>query len=239
MKAAEQYGNLAARHAYERVRPGGKHVPSTKDLEQARSLAHGALLQLRAVASTRPTPETLSLVGSACKRLVMIEQMMAGEAPRAAVATHLAEMLQSYEHAARLARDGDAKDWFYPAQNVLAAEVRQRLLDAKAPEPRPGLRKEIEHQLRKGLDKDRVGWSRLGLIELKLHDALLADSATGLEAVMRSHAELYKTLPAPRVWATVADQVDFLTGGPAAARGKGSAMSKLVALARSFAEQDA
>ncbi len=239
MKAAEQYGNLAARLAYEQVRPGGKRVPSTKDLAQAQSMAHGALLQLRTVATSRPTPETLSLVGSACKRLVMIEQMMAGEPARAAVAAHLAEMLQSYEHAARLARDGNAKDWFYPAQNLLAAEVRQRLLDAKAPEPRALLRKEVEQQLRKGLDTDRDGWNRLGLIELRLHDALLADSATALEAIMRSHAELYKTLPAPRLWATVADQIDFLAGGPAAARGKGSAMSRLVALVRSFAEQDA
>jgi tetratricopeptide (TPR) repeat protein len=234
MRAAERFGNLVARHAYGLVRPGtgkGTKAPTPARLAEVRQMALKASGHLEGLARAKPSFERLNLLASAYKRLVMIEQLMGAAMANEAVA-HLARMVEVYGQAADLAKTNDKLDWFYPAQNLLAAQVRRALADPRAPAPDAALRQAIIEDLDRRAENDKAGWALVGQAEMALHGALLDRSAQGPARIAKAldgFVKLHERLPAAPVWGSVSDQLDFLLGKPA------PALAAVVERVRAFA----
>ena len=141
-KAAEELGNQLARRGEARADP----VAARRDIEEA-------IARLSKLVEIQPTAEREALLGSAYKRLVMIEgrQVEAASAPagtgrgrkrgKAAAATVAAERLAAlramalhYGNAERLARAANADNLFYPAKNGISAELRLAFLERRPAE---------------------------------------------------------------------------------------------------------
>jgi tetratricopeptide (TPR) repeat protein len=234
MRAAERFGNLVARHAYGLVRPGtgkGAKVPTADKLASTRQTAMKALEHLEGLVRAKPSFERLNLLASACKRLVMIEQLM-GAAMADDAAKHLGRMVQVYGQAADLAKADPKLDWFYPAQNLLAAQARLAHADPQAPAPDAAQRQAIVADLDRRAENDEVGWALVGRVEMDLHAALLDRSAQGQARIanaLDAFVKLHERLPAAPVWGSVSDQLDFLLGKPA------PALAAVVERVRAFA----
>jgi hypothetical protein len=175
-----------------------------QDIAQARQ----ALEALLAVA---PTLERESLLGSACKRLVLVERA-AGDA--AAEARALADMATHYGRAEAIALQQGQPESFYPALNLLAADwLRGQPLDVqRAQRTRESLQ-------RKRFD-DPDFWSVAGLPELAVIEALDAGKlAAALPDIDATLADLHARAGSPWLWASLADQLGFILGGARIARG--------------------
>lgn len=232
LRAAERFGNLGARQAWQLVRPGtgrrGKR-PGAPQLAASRNMALKAAQHLETLVSAKRNVERLNLVASAYKRLVMIEQQM-GPKESEAAREHLVRMVEVYGDAAQLAKDDPKLDWFYPAQNLLAAQVRRARADPAAPAPDAKLRQAILEDLDRRAASDKTGWAQVGRIEMDLHAALLdGGNRAEAERALDAFVKLHERLPAPAVWKSVSDQLDFLLGEPE------PALAELVDRVRAFA----
>ncbi|MDL2338411.1 MAG: CHAT domain-containing protein, partial [Pseudomonadota bacterium] len=142
IKASEQWGNLRVRQAWLKVDEAAtalRQLSGVKGREAAeqearahlatvaraaRSAVLSALELLDQLVALQPTMERHSLCGSAHKRLAMIAQAAGPSSENdAARQQALHQMLACYEAAERMGRDAGMLDWYYPAQNRLAAEV--------------------------------------------------------------------------------------------------------------------
>jgi hypothetical protein len=221
VRAEEKYQNLQARQAFsDAVRRAG-----TRASARARDAALQALAGMEALVERSPTLERLSLLGSACKRLALIDRA-AGDA--AGERQHLGASLAAYRRAAeRSATEGDG-EYFYPGLNCLALHIVLGLGERKARGSAPAdevaqwwERSTASLQARSQRSPDF--WSQVGLVEIELYRAIdarrLAPSKVALQAAW---AELHARLDHPGWWGSVADQGDLVLsayrqGAPAAA----------------------
>lgn len=211
VKSAEQRANLLARRAWARVDTATSAQQRARAIAAARqdiAEARQALLALLAVA---PTLERESLLGSACKRLALVERA-AGDA--AAETRALAAMATHYGRAETIALQQGHAESFYPALNLLAADwLRGQPLDVqRAQRTRESLQ-------RKRFD-DPDFWSVAGLPELAVIEALDAGTlAAALPDIDATLADLHARAGSPWLWASLADQLGFILGGARIARG--------------------
>ena len=180
-----------------------------------------ALRTLEALVAVAPTVERESLLGSACKRLALLEGLARQDGARRRAAARMAE---HYARAEALALQAGLSDAFYPALNLLAAE-----LVAHGNSPRwPGFDAERLRRVRENLERKRRDdpdfWSVAGLPELGVYEALAARNLhTQLPGLLAAYEELHRRAGTPWMWASVADQLDFVlsqqvSGGSAHAR---------------------
>ena len=122
LKVSEQLGNLCARQAWETVDQACKQNGrvSAEELSKARTEIEAARDHLERVVAVQPSIERESLLGSAWKRLALVEAI-AGR-PRDELAA-IASMQASYAKAEARARDSHHPELFYPALNRMAAEL--------------------------------------------------------------------------------------------------------------------
>jgi CHAT domain-containing protein len=240
LRAAEQLSNQYARRAWKRVEAlkadaaGNGPVPAEAraTLATARTDIAQARDDLGALVRMQPSIERHSLIGSACKRLAMLERRAAElEGAWAGVATDaaaqalarkqqglavaaerraLAAMAHAYGQSEQLARaQGDAR-LYYPASNGLAA----RLVGLRRPEDCAGfvaslapVRAEVEAQIADGADF----WKVACRIELDLYQALaLGRLAQDLDAIDALVTDLQRRVPARNNWETLLDQARFV-----------------------------
>jgi tetratricopeptide (TPR) repeat protein len=205
LKACEQFENLRARQAWQTVAEG---QPTKAALAAARKGIVHAIERLRSLADRHATVERCSLIGSACKRLAMLEQR-AGDAAAARAALDAAA--GAYGQAEVLATNAGSSELFYPALNRMALE----LVVHGGEKGWPGLDAARTLAVRRSLEQrtqtDPDIWSYIGQIEVELYEALAAGRlATSQASLAEGYANIHARLGAARVWRTVADQARFV-----------------------------
>jgi CHAT domain-containing protein len=206
MRAQEQLGNLRARRAWDRVRDA-KDAQLAAVAATSRAELMQAVRELSLLANLLPTLERHSLVGSAHKRLALLESRLGDAAGEAA---QLDAARTAYRSASTLAVQDASPELFYPAMNelaidlVLQAAARRATLDTVLLE---GSRRSLQHKAQ----HDPDFWCYAGLIEIDLLQAL-ADRqlAAAADRLLDRYAELHTRVGSRGYWTTVADQGHFL-----------------------------
>jgi hypothetical protein len=240
VKSSEQLANLRARMAWDRLQAAlhTKTKAAEQDalIRQGRDDIRSALNILEALVTVAPTIERESLLGSACKRLAMLEGV-AGQ--RAAEAAAIAHMAEHYGKALTLATQQTHPQLFYPGLNLLAAELlahrQARNWGGFDSEPVQHVRESLERKRR----EDPDFWSVVGLPELGVYEAL-ADRqlAARLPRILQAFDDLHNRAGTPWLWASVADQLDFVLSRFNAGTGaEAAAAQELTEVLRRYAQR--
>ena len=237
-KAAEQLGNQLARRGEADADAGH----GRRDIDEAIAL-------LQQLTDMQPTTEREALLGSAYKRLVMVEGRAPKDAPaarsrsrrraaRAAAGDRLAAlraMALHYGNAERLARQSDASNLFYPAKNGISAELRLAFLERRPAELALERIEAVRESLERAATERPDFWAVVGQIELRVLIALASQQLAGEAPVLVDEFQSLKArVPAPGMWDSVHSEARFTLEpylGIASAAEKKAATALLDALA--------
>ena len=211
-KAAEELGNQLARRGESKSDP----VAARRDVEEA-------IARLGKLVEIQPTVEREALLGSAYKRLVMIEgraDVATGKGQRARarrVSTVPAERLVAlrnmalhYGNAERLAREANADNLFYPAKNGISAELRLAFLERRPAELAVERMRAVQESLARAATERPDFWSVVGQIELRVLEAVAAQQlATRSTALLAEFKDLKTRVPARSMWDSVHSEARF------------------------------
>ncbi|HEV7578456.1 MAG TPA: CHAT domain-containing protein [Caldimonas sp.] len=242
-KAAEELGNQLARRGESRADPAA----ARRDIEEA-------IARLAKLVEIQPTAEREALLGSAYKRLVMIEGRQADAAAQsrrargrgrgrgAAAASTSSERLAAlramalhYGNAERLAREANADNLFYPAKNGISAELRLAFLERRPAELAVDRMRACQDSLARAASERPDFWSVVGQIELRVLVAVAAQKLAGEStALIAEFSDLKARVPARTMWDSVHSEARFTLEpylGIASAAEKRAAGALLAALA--------
>ena len=216
MKTNEQLQNLRARLAWQTV---AGVAPTAAALKTGRAGIQKAIAQLQSLADGHPTVERLSLLGSARKRLAMLEQR-AGDADAARRALDAAAA--AYGQAETLAAGTASSEIHYPALNRMALELVIHGAD-------PGWQgldavrtQAARDQLLRRAQSDPDFWSAVGQVEIELYAALAQRRLAAVSAGLAdAYADIHARVSSAKPWRTVADQARFVLE-PVLARAQGA-----------------
>lgn len=265
MRAAEQLANVRSRLGWEIVDQATRHVDEMKKRERAggstgkarlatrraradaeRSLREAvrradelieqALALLAKLLSVEETMERNTLVGSAYKRRALVD---AAGGRQKRIRSDLEQMRDRYRQAQVVGRQSGAADLYYPASNLLAADVALNAGTARWRGLDPETVGIVQKSLTAKSASDPDFWSVAGEIELRQYRALarktLASEHTHLD---KAYQDLHKRVTATRMWASIYDTAALVLPNYAA-RATGAekaAANELLAQVRSFAQ---
>jgi len=216
LKSNEQLENLRARLAWQTV---AGVAPTTAALKAGRSRIQGAIERLRSLAERQPTAERLSLLGSACKRLAMLEQR-AGDASAARRALDAAAT--AYGQAETLAAAAASNELYYPALNRMALELVIHGADPGWKGLDAARTQAARQNLLRRAQDDPDFWSAVGQVEIELYAALAQRRlAATSAAIADAYADIHARVSSAKSWRTVADQARFVLE-PVLARAQGA-----------------
>jgi hypothetical protein len=223
IKAAEQLGNqqvrAAARTALQQVQrltALRRNPPaSAEDLASAKAVVDesrrtmlDAIKLLKTLVTIQPSMERKSLLGSAYKRLALVEAA-AGRKSNEMVA--IERMKAYYAEAEQLGRDGSVADIFYPALNHLMADLAVHAGTPGWPGLSPLSVETVRNSLAAKVRDDPDFWSVVGETELRLYEALSGGTlATERAQIERELTDLAGRVAATRLWGSVHDNARFL-----------------------------
>jgi CHAT domain-containing protein/pimeloyl-ACP methyl ester carboxylesterase len=195
-KAAEQLGNQL-------VRRGERQL----DAAAARKDIQEGIAQLARLAAVKPTLERESLLGSAYKRLTMVE-WRAGRSGDAKKALDKAAL--HYAEAEAIADKQRADNLYYPAKNAISAQVRAAFLNERLPEFAEGRMKAAADSLAKAATDKPDFWSVAGQTELQMLAALAKGQLASAEAELIAALRLLKArVPSVQMWDSVYNEAQF------------------------------
>ncbi|MBH2042030.1 MAG: CHAT domain-containing protein [Comamonadaceae bacterium] len=195
-KAAEQLGNQL-------VRRGERQL----DAAAARKDIQEGIAQLGRLAAVKPTLERESLLGSAYKRLTMIE-WRAGHKDKAQAA--LDEAVRHYAVAEAIAARQGADNLYYPAKNGISAELRAAFLNKRLPDLAADRMKAAADSLAKAATDKPDFWSVVGQTELMMLAALAKGQLASAEPVLTTALRALKErVPATQKWDSVYNEAQF------------------------------
>ncbi|MEO8524790.1 MAG: CHAT domain-containing protein [Caldimonas sp.] len=212
-RAAEQLGDQLAR----RGEASADAVRGRHDVEEA-------IDRLKRLVEMQPTIEREALLGSAYKRLVMIEGRAAdhaspvtdkGRRRRAAAASSdrlsaLRAMAFHYGNAERMARQSNADNLFYSAKNGISAELRLAFLERRPTELALDRIDAVRESLARAANDRPDFWAVVGEIELRLLIALAAQRLAGdAPELVGAFENLKARVPAPGMWDSVHSEARF------------------------------
>ncbi|MGH6611776.1 MAG: tetratricopeptide repeat-containing protein, partial [Burkholderiaceae bacterium] len=210
LKASEQLGNLSVRHACEAVdqalRKDGKI--SAAQLTKARKQIGDAHQLLERLVALQPSIERWNLLGSAWKRLALIEAI--AKRPRNEV-TAIGKMRESYAKAEALARDTDHSKLFYPVSNRMAAELVLNLRKPSWEKFDPAKVNEVRKSLATKARDDPDFCSVAGFTELRMYTAIADRTlAAELPQIEDELEDLFTRVSVPSMWSSIVDQASFV-----------------------------
>jgi pimeloyl-ACP methyl ester carboxylesterase/tetratricopeptide (TPR) repeat protein len=215
IRAIEQWANVTARLALQTAERLGDGTDTSsplvdRDLEEPIARIDEALARLNQLIAIKPTAERESLLASTYKRKALVARM-ANEAQ--AESDAVKAMRHHYEEAASLSEESGGKDYFYPAMNVLAADL---VLHAGKTDW-TGFDASFLGKLRSRLSAQVAAapdfWTIANQIELRLYEALArGDLNRERRAIERQYDDLYRRISARRMWQSVYDQAIFVLG---------------------------
>ena len=214
VKANEQLANLGARQAWGRLeaagRNGAKPAALKALIEQGRTDIRQAIAILDALVTLSPTVERASLLGSTWKRMARLEGM-AVPAAASAKAHAIDCMAEHYRRAEAMALHSGEADLFYPALNLVAAELLARGRHRQWPGFGAARLQRVRQSLERKLREDPDFWSVVGLPELSVYEALANHTlAAQLPNILSSFEDLHQRAGTGWMWASVADQLGFV-----------------------------
>ena len=259
MKAEEQLLNLRAREAWAQAQlaesteavkgrkdaeggtKGGvkgsvKNGTNGSDAVAQRGVLLTAVTALHELAQRRPSAERLSLLGSAWKRLALLERA-AGSAHRQDEQRALLAARAAYLQADALAAPMGEGERAYPLANVWALSLCLPGADTAFGEAD---RKALRAALKSKAAISPDFWSQVGQVETDMLEAAsLGQLAARRKMLQHGFVDLHAMYRAQRDWSSVADQASLVLGPRAKGRGpEAQAAAELLALLRSHAEQD-
>lgn len=193
LRAAEQLGNLLARRAEKR--------------SDAQGIRDG-IAQLERLIAMQPTIEREGLLGSAYKRLTMVE-WAAGHNVEAQAA--LDGATRHYGASEAMARKAGVDNLiFYPAKNGISCTLRAAFIAKHLPALDSSRVKAVRDPLHQVASDEPDFWSVVGLSELLILEALaqgrLAAAEPGVSASLR---DLKARVPAAWMWDSVYNEAQF------------------------------
>jgi hypothetical protein len=226
LRSTEERYNLQARQAWEDVaqrqtqlqalqhsdHPAQDRLQEAESaLQQAAGQARGSLEEalqgLELLVALQPTAERQNLCGSACKRLAQAMSLAQPEAADGAVEAIQRKMVEHYSKAYQLARKEPGAPSFYPAMNLLAAQLSAGQADGEPP-PQEVLALASEYHQRQP-----DFWSAAAVIEVTAWKALLQEKLhEQLPALLAAFDDLHDRVHDPSKWRSVHDQARFVVG---------------------------
>ncbi|MBK7664677.1 MAG: CHAT domain-containing protein [Sterolibacteriaceae bacterium] len=219
---SDRYANAAARRAEQLLLParsatvsGKARRPDATARQTALDLCNFAVDLLARLLRFKPTVERYSMMGSAQKRLALLQT--GHEARR----QFLRQMAFAYSMAARLAREAGATDDPYPLINAWTALIvlgwqGGRLAAADLPpatleQGLPRIEATIPARRRSSDFWERAVAGDCALLRLiARHDEANATGGPDIEAVARAYLDAAKIAVGPREWNSVLSQIDIL-----------------------------
>ena len=213
-RAAEQLGNELAQR--------GEKIA---DAAQARRCINEGIAQLERLVALQPTQDRESLLGSAYKRLAMVEgRQPAPEKNRAAELKALHSMVQHYAAAEALARQNQAANLYYPAMNGLSAELRLAWLQHRAPKIDEQRLAEVRHSIEQAARERPDFWCVVGQTELRLLQAVAQGQLAAVaDDLLQAFGDLKLRVSSSSPWDTVYAQARFTLEAYQAAASVGEA----------------
>jgi hypothetical protein len=223
VRAVEQCANFRVRLSGERwealrAAPGKAKAAGRRELERE---IENAIRELDLISQRAPTPERLSLLGGACKRLAWVRE---DATPRLEALVNMANYYkQAHEldkKRAAMERSGDATLDPYPFTNWATARVLASLLDAEQDDAwRASLEDDCRHMIQIARERNEARpnfWD--GAAEADCELVLLlartgarakaaADAATRIATLYRNAA---RRGASPREYASVREHLDFI-----------------------------
>lgn len=195
-KAAEQLGNQLVRR--------GERQP---DAATARKDIEEGIAQLGRLAAVKPTLERESLLGSAYKRLTMIE-WRAGRKSEAKKA--LKDAIWHYGVAETIAVRQGADNLYYPAKSGISAELRAAFLAKRLPDFADDRMKAAADSLSKAATDKPDFWSVVGQTELNMLAALAKGQLASAEPAFTTALRTLKArVPSLQMWDSVYKEAQF------------------------------
>jgi CHAT domain-containing protein len=221
-KTLEQLSNIRIRHAFEVV----TGLKAETQRQTAPAATPGARKRLReAIASARSTikdemelleqltefqetPERQNLRGSAMKRLAMLE---VGERRAAAARRAVKAMARYYAQGLKIGRERGASDLFYPATNLMAAEIFLNAGNARW----KGVPAKLLAEARASLEKKNASrpdfWSLIAEGEIQLYEAVARGNLPARRtAIERAFKDVFKRSQGNTQWKSVLDTTRFV-----------------------------
>lgn len=195
-KAAEQLGNQFVRRG-ERQLDG---AAARRDIQEG-------IAQLERLAAVKPTLERESLLGSAYKRLTMVE-WRAGRKDKAQTA--LDDAVRHYAVAEAIAARQGADNLYYPAKNGISAELRAAFLNERLPDFADDRMKAAADSLLKAATDKPDFWSVVGQTELMMLEALAKGQLASAEPALTTALRALKArVPSQQMWDSVYNEAQF------------------------------
>jgi hypothetical protein len=195
LRAAEQYGNLSVRDAERRGDAAG---------------IRAGIAGLERLAAVQSTIERENLLGSAWKRLSMVEWCDKKTDRKKAARDALTQTLACYRKVEEMARRAGALALHYPAKNVLAAEICEALMQERMPVIDAARFAAVGDALQRAATQAPDFWSVVGQTELLLLQALAEGRLAAAQAgAMASLLDLKGRVAAPLKWDSVANEARF------------------------------
>ena len=198
-KAAEQLGNQLVRRGERQA----DTAAARKDLEEG-------IVQLKRLAAVQSTIERESLLGSAFKRLTMVEWRADSEDKKKKAQKALNAVITHYGIAEALASKQRADNLYYPAKNGISAELRAAFLEGRLPAFANDRMKAAADSLLKTVTDKPDFWSVVGQTELLILEALAKGQLASAElASTIALRELKRRVPSRQMWDSVYKEAQF------------------------------
>jgi CHAT domain-containing protein len=199
-------GGAAGRRSAAQQKADGKRLRAA--IESARTAIADEKALLDQLVSFQETSERESLRGSVMKRLARLE---AGAGRTAAARRAIEAMAAHYRRAYEIDRERNEAGIFYPAINLIAAELA---LNAGAPKWK-GVPVELFDKARSGLaEKNRKSpdfWSLVAEPELRLYEAAsLGTLSEQHEVIVNEFRDVFKRSQGGTQWRSVLDTAHFV-----------------------------
>ena len=215
-KAAEELANQLARRGERK----DDAIEARRDIEEA-------IARLGKLVEIQPTAEREALLGSAYKRLVMVEGRVdhakekaaakkgrrrggSDAAPSADRLVALRAMARHYGNAERIAREAQADNLFYPGKNNISAELRLAFLERRPAELAADRMQAVQESLARAAREKPDFWSVVGQIELRVLTAVAAQQLAGAApGLIGEFEDLKLRVPARTMWDSVHAEARF------------------------------
>jgi hypothetical protein len=188
---------------------------SAEDLAAAKAVVdelcrpiRDAIVLLETLVTIQPSMERKSLLGSAYKRLALVEAAAGRESEEMDA---IERMKDYYAEAEQLGRNGSVADIFYPGLNHLMADLAVHAGTPGWPGLSPLSVETVRNSLAAKVRDDPDFWSVVGETELRLYEALSGGTlATERAWIERALNDLARRVAATRLWGSVYDNAQFL-----------------------------
>jgi CHAT domain-containing protein len=219
LKAAEQLANVSSRLGWELVdeairgRDGSRRRAASRQslmeaVTRADTLIDRSIELLEKLIAVEPTMERATLIGSAYKRRALVHGAAERHGP---LERDLRRMKASYQRAQEVGEKSGAEQLYYPAANILAADVALNAGRRGWRGPDRKLLGLVRHSLKARNDAEADFWSVVGEIELRQYEALAERALAAARSELdKAFEDLHKRVTAARMWASVYDTASLV-----------------------------